>query len=100
MQPVDYLMESDEETRRLDLKTDTDTIKRQALWAGIKPGMRVADLGFGSGKTTHTLNTLLQPGGQVSSHFDHGVVRRVDQVTGESPDVREHLIALDQVNIG
>ncbi len=47
-----YLMESDEETLRLDLKTDAKTVEKQALWAGIKPGMRVADLGFGSGKTT------------------------------------------------
>jgi len=65
MQPVDYLMESDEETHRLDLKTDIGIVKKQALWAGIKPGMRMADLGFGSGKTTHALNTLVQPGGHV-----------------------------------
>jgi len=50
-------MESDEETLRLDLKTDGKIVESQALWAGIKPGMRVADLGFGSGKTT-LLNLL------------------------------------------
>ena len=60
-----YLMESDEETLRLDLKTDRNIVKRQALWAGIKPGMRVADLGYGSGKTTYCLNELVQPGGEV-----------------------------------
>lgn len=60
-----YLMESSEETRRLDLKTDEEIVKKQALWAGIKPGMRVADLGFGSGKTTYILNDLVQPGGEV-----------------------------------
>jgi ubiquinone/menaquinone biosynthesis C-methylase UbiE len=60
-----YLMESDEETLRLDMKTDGKTVEYQALWAGIKPGMRVADLGFGSGKTTRYLNKLVQPNGNV-----------------------------------
>jgi len=60
-----YLMESDEETLRLDMKTDSSIVKRQALWAGLKPGMRVADLGFGSGKTTYCLNELVQPSGMV-----------------------------------
>lgn len=60
-----YFMESDEETRRLDLKTDPETVKKQARWAGIQPGMRVADLGYGSGKTTYNLNELVQPGGEV-----------------------------------
>ena len=60
-----YLMESDEETLRLDMKTDAKTVENQALWAGIKPGMRVADLGFGSGKTTFYLHKLVQPNGEV-----------------------------------
>jgi ubiquinone/menaquinone biosynthesis C-methylase UbiE len=60
-----YLMESENETYRLDMKTCEETVQQQALWAGIKPGMRVADLGFGSGKTTYTLNKLVQPGGEV-----------------------------------
>ena len=58
-----YLMESDEESVRLDLKTDTDAVEKQALWAGIEPGMRVADLGCGSGKTTFVLNQLVGPAG-------------------------------------
>ena len=60
-----YIMESDEETLRLDLKTDGKTVENQALWAGIKPGMRVADLGFGTGKTTCYLHKLVQPNGNV-----------------------------------
>ena len=60
-----YIMESSEETRRLDLKTNRDVVVRQARWAGIKAGMRVADLGFGSGKTTDTLNRLVHPEGSV-----------------------------------
>ena len=53
-----YIMESDEEARRLDLKTDPATIEKHASWAGLKTGMRVADLGCGSGKTTFHLNKL------------------------------------------
>jgi len=60
-----YLMESGEEALRLDMKTDGKAVERQALWAGIKPGMRVADLGFGSGKTAHHLAKLVQPHGEV-----------------------------------
>jgi SAM-dependent methyltransferase len=56
-------MESEEESIRLDLKTDPKTIKKQAIWAGLKPGMRVADLGCGPGKTTFFLNKLVQPNG-------------------------------------
>jgi len=60
-----YLMENDEETFRLDIKTDSKIVESQALWAGLKPGMRVADLGFGSGKTTFHLHKLVQPNGEV-----------------------------------
>ena len=58
-----YLMESDQESVRLDMKTDPIAVEKQALWAGIKPGMRVADLGCGPGKTTFHLNKLVGPDG-------------------------------------
>lgn len=58
-----YLMESPEEVLRLDLKTDNNVTERQAVWAGLEPGMRVADIGCGSGKTTLKLHELVQPGG-------------------------------------
>ncbi len=61
----EYLMENNEEILRLDVKTDGQKVENQALWAGIKPGMRVADLGFGSGKTTIYLHKLVQPKGEV-----------------------------------
>lgn len=64
MNKIDYFMESDEETLRLDIKTDVSLVKKQAEWAGIRPGMRVADLGFGSGKTTACLHQLAQPNGE------------------------------------
>ena len=60
----EYLMEDEQEAVRLDLKTDAATVEKQARWAGIKPGMRVADIGCGAGKTTYYLNKLVQPGGQ------------------------------------
>jgi ubiquinone/menaquinone biosynthesis C-methylase UbiE len=60
----DYIMESDAEALRLDLKTDPEVIEKQALWAGLKPGMRVADVGCGAGKTTFFLHQLTQPDGQ------------------------------------
>lgn len=58
-----YIMESEEESLRLDLKTDPRSVRKQARWAGLKPGMRVGDLGCGPGKTTFYLNGLVQPGG-------------------------------------
>jgi len=58
-------MESDQENFRLDLKTNLASVKSQAVWAGIKPGMRVADLGCGPGKTTFKLNKIVQPQGSV-----------------------------------
>ena len=60
----DYIMESDAEALRLDLKTDPEVIEKQALWAGLKPGMRVADVGCGAGKTTFFLHQLTQSDGQ------------------------------------
>ena len=59
-----YLMESDEEAHRLDLKTDPATIERHAKWAGLQTGMRVADLGCGSGKTTFHLDRLAGTNGE------------------------------------
>lgn len=56
-----YLMESEDETIRLELKTDVGVVEQQAKWAGIKPGMRIIDIGCGSGITTHILHNLSQP---------------------------------------
>lgn len=39
-----YLMESAAVAIRLDVKTDGRDAEKQAFWAGLKPGMRVADL--------------------------------------------------------
>lgn len=63
MSSYQYIMESEEEAIRLDLKTDPRAVRKQARWAGLKPGMRVGDLGCGPGKTTFHLNRIVQPGG-------------------------------------
>jgi ubiquinone/menaquinone biosynthesis C-methylase UbiE len=63
MSNSEYLMESPDEALRLDLKADPQILIKEAIWAGIKPGMRVADLGCGPGKTTYYLNQLVQPNG-------------------------------------
>jgi SAM-dependent methyltransferase len=63
MSDFDYFMENEDEILRLEVKTDLDNVKRQALWAGLRPGMRVADLACGPGKTTHFFHDLVQPGG-------------------------------------
>jgi SAM-dependent methyltransferase len=58
-----YLMENEDEALRLELKTDRESLAVQARWAGITPGMRVADIGCGAGITTAMLRDLVQPGG-------------------------------------
>ena len=60
-----YLMESDLEALRLEIKTDPSIVKEQAQWAGIKNGMRVADIGCGPGTTTHALFETIQPEGNI-----------------------------------
>lgn len=64
MSDHEYLMENPQEAHRLDIKTDIDAVRQQALLCGIKPGVRVLDGGCGSGKTTTVLCSLVQPGGQ------------------------------------
>jgi SAM-dependent methyltransferase len=58
-------MESEEETIRLEIKTDPEALRKQALWCGVKPGMRILDVGCGPGKTTALLYEMIQPGGSI-----------------------------------
>ncbi|MEE9912421.1 MAG: class I SAM-dependent methyltransferase [Deltaproteobacteria bacterium] len=60
-----YLMESEDEAIRLDIKTDPDALRRQALWCGVRPGMRILDCCCGSGKTTSLIYDMIQPGGSI-----------------------------------
>jgi SAM-dependent methyltransferase len=58
-------MENLEEVRRLEIKTDPKSFKNQALWCGLKPGLRVMDAGFGSGKNASILYDMVQPDGHL-----------------------------------
>lgn len=60
-----YLMENADEEIRLEWKTDPEDVKKQALWCGLEPGMRVLDAGCGTGKTSSILFDMVQPGGTV-----------------------------------
>jgi len=95
------ILRNHEETVRLDRKTNPIIVEKQAQWAGIKPGMRVADLGFGSGKTTFYLNKLVEPNGEtvgveivedrVKFAIEHYSNRGIKYLYG---DIREPLDAL------
>jgi SAM-dependent methyltransferase len=60
-----YLMENEEEAIRLEMKTDPEAVKKQAVWCGVKPGLRVLDAGCGPGITTSILHKMIQPGGEI-----------------------------------
>jgi len=59
------IMESRDEIERLELKTDSQVVNRQARWAGLAPGHRAADIGSGSGKTTAQLYEIAGTAGEV-----------------------------------
>jgi len=61
----DYFMEDPAEVERLERKTDPRVVLEQARWAGLRPGMRVVDIGCGPGKTSSLLLDAVQPGGSV-----------------------------------
>lgn len=60
-----YFPESANELERLVSKTDRQTVIEQALWAGIKPGMKVLDVGCGPGITSASLAQAVGPQGHV-----------------------------------
>jgi ubiquinone/menaquinone biosynthesis C-methylase UbiE len=60
-----YLMDNVDESIRLEIKTDPDAVRKQAIWCGLKPGMRVLDAGCGTGKISSILGEMVGPGGEV-----------------------------------
>lgn len=60
-----YLMEHADEAYRLDIKTDPEAVRAQALLCGIRPGARVLDVGCGSGKASSVLHEIVGPQGEV-----------------------------------
>jgi SAM-dependent methyltransferase len=61
----EYLMENKDEAVRLDVKTDPVALSKQALWCGVKPGMRILDAGCGAGITTKLIDEMIQPKGTI-----------------------------------
>ena len=61
----DYLMENEAESHRLEVKTRPEAVRKQSLWCGLKPGMRVLDAGCGPGKVTSILYECIQPDGSI-----------------------------------
>ena len=59
-----YFPEGEKETERLEVKTNKQAVVDQALWAGLKPGMRILDVGCGPGITTSSLAWAAQLGGK------------------------------------
>ncbi|MCK5673183.1 MAG: methyltransferase domain-containing protein [Spirochaetales bacterium] len=69
MRTQNYLMENEDESKRLEMKTDYERLEHQALWAGLKEGMRVADVGCGPGITSSFLHKLVGKNGSITA-FD------------------------------
>lgn len=60
-----YLMENREEIIRLEQNLVPEELKAQAEWCGLKPGMKVLEIGCGPGKSTSILWETIQPGGEI-----------------------------------
>ena len=83
-----YLMESKDEARRLDIKTDPQELRQQAKWCGIRPGLRVLDVGCGPGRTTSILHSMLQPGGSiVGVDFSEDRISYAKRLFGDTPGI-------------
>lgn len=74
-----YIMENEEETMRLETKTNPEAVKKQAAWCGMRPGLRVLDAGCGPGITTSIIHEMIQPGGTIIG-LDYSE-KRIDYAT-------------------
>jgi len=69
-----YIMENDDESRRLERKTDVRAVQELARRAGLEPGMRVLDAVCGPGLTTAALAEAAEPAGSAVG-FDFSEAR-------------------------
>jgi len=83
-----YLMESLEEVVRLEIKTDPETVRKQARWCGLKPGFQVLDAGCGPGKVTSILYEIIRPGGRIlGTDYSRERIEYAKQNYGQGTDM-------------
>jgi len=102
-----YLMENIQEAIRLEVKTNPEDVRKQAIWCGLKPGLRILDAGCGPGMITSILHKIIQPGGSILG-VDYSEKRiqyakeNYGNVTGidfHAHDLREPLAHLGQFDL-
>jgi SAM-dependent methyltransferase len=69
-----YLMESQSEAQRLELKTDADETRRQLALTGLRAGMRALDAGAGTGAVARVMAEAVGSKGSVVA-FDGSAER-------------------------
>ncbi len=86
--PPDYFMENGAESIRLEVKTRPEAVRKQALWSGLKPGLRVLDAGCGTGKVTSILHEMIQPGGSILGiDYSDERIRYAKSHYGKKPNI-------------
>ncbi|MGO8692780.1 MAG: class I SAM-dependent methyltransferase [Rectinemataceae bacterium] len=82
----EYIMESDDEEKRLEIKTVRSVVEDFARRAGLGPGMRVVDAGCGAGLTTSILRGIVGDSGSATG-VDSSL-ERIERARGRYGDER------------
>jgi ubiquinone/menaquinone biosynthesis C-methylase UbiE len=88
-----YIMESDDENQRLEIKTITSVVESFARRAGLGPGMRVVDAGCGPGVTTSVLSGIVGESGAALG-FDISE-KRIERAKEHYEDIRTSFVVRD-----
>lgn len=96
-----YIMENDQESRRLEMKTDVRVVQDQARRAGLGPGMRALDAFCGPGVTSAALAEIVgEEGAVVGFDISEQRIRRARELNeGNRTEfhVRDALSPLDDL---